>query len=115
MSKNIPGSDGRSMAYVVSLASLLFLPLIAATKAAIETYLFLLVGSVVLVTWKRLRVLIFEDSLLKLVFAANYLLALIICSFSVFHEYHIPMLLGVGVYMFAFKSRLISYSEKLSE
>ncbi|WP_194866467.1 hypothetical protein [Pseudoalteromonas sp. PPB1] len=114
MSKSLPENDGRTIASAIALACLFFLPLIAATKAAIETYLFLLVGIVVLAVWKRLRVLILEDCTLKLALTANYLLALVICSFSIFYEYHIPMLLGVGIYMFAFKSKLIGLSDKLS-
>ncbi|MEM5551589.1 hypothetical protein WNY63_12695 [Pseudoalteromonas neustonica] len=44
MSKKKVEIKGQVMIYAISIALILFLPLVAVTKAAVETYLFLLAG-----------------------------------------------------------------------
>jgi len=105
--------NGQVMIYTISMACILFLPLVAATKAAVETYLLLLAGAITLVFWKSLRSVVIKNRLLQVVMLSNYFISLIICSISFFYEYHIPMLIGVIVYMFTFKSKIIQYSEEM--
>ncbi|WP_149982026.1 hypothetical protein [Pseudoalteromonas rhizosphaerae] len=113
MSKKKAEIKGQVMIYAISIALILFLPLVAATKAAVETYLFLLAGVIALIFWKSLRLLVLKNKLLKGVVLINYFISLIICSFSFFYEYHIPMLMAVAVYMFSFKAKIIKYSEEM--
>lgn len=60
MSKKKVEIKGQVMIYAISIALILFLPLVAVTKAAVETYLFLLAGIIALIFLEKFKIISFK-------------------------------------------------------